>query len=752
MAKKPNKKPIPQAAPIRQQPVNNTATIKEESVKQAFSIKQLCLALAVISILVYGNTIRNGFVLDDVMVLKENTMVLKGFDGIGELMTTPHMRGYLIIPNDMYRPLSLVMFAIEYQFFGEKAWVGHFFNILWFAGCVVMLFLFFDKLFERRKIVIAFIGALVFAVHPIHTEVVANIKSRDELMCFFFAFWSLNVFMNYMKEGKMLQLVSGIVLFFLSFLSKETVVAFLGIIPLIFFFYYNDNKRRAFFITGGVTLATIIFIAIRADILNTYNANQPAPVEFIDNALSGAPSAISKIATEAVIMGKYLKLMFIPYPLLCNYSYNAIPFADLGSIGFWLSIAAYGFIIYFAITRFIKNRKDPWAFAIIFYLATIFLFSNIPFLMGAELAERFAFFASMGFCLAAALAMEKWLIGNDANNLLALKSTKVLAVLVPLVLIFSTLTIARNADWITEITLYKRDAAKSPNDSRLNHYVATAITEKIYPLEKDTVKQRQLDVEAIDYLRKSLAIYPEYTEAHVELGRIYDRKQMYDSAAFHDQKALDINPYNFTANNNLGSIYMTTGKYPEAIVLFKKSLAANPNFKYAYFNLARTYFQLKQYDSAIYNYRFSLMFEPNNLTALQEIASSFFQKQNFDSAEIYFKRVMALMPDDPNVMNNVGAVYLNAKKYGPAAELFKKIINTHPDYLNAYSNLGRCYYFMEQYAPAIEVFTKEVSINFQGSGRDIPYIALSYQKLGNMEMARKYEAIAKQIYSDFKLP
>src|SRR6185436_1377839 len=133
-----------------------------------------------------------------------------------ELLLTPHMRGYLIIPNDLYRPLSLVMFAIEYQFFGPNPAAGHFFNILTFIGCVIMLFLFLDKFFGGKKTAIAFIGALVFAVHPIHTEVVANIKSRDELLCYFFGFWSLNLFMNYMKSGKMWQLLMGTSVLYLA--------------------------------------------------------------------------------------------------------------------------------------------------------------------------------------------------------------------------------------------------------------------------------------------------------------------------------------------------------------------------------------------------------------------------------------------------------------------------------------------------------------------------------------------------------
>lgn len=379
MAKKVNK-PIPSGAPAKQPAGSARAAVKKtKEPTDWFSVKYLCIALAVISIVLYANTLFNSYALDDVMVLKDNTYVKQGIKAIPELFSTPHMRGYMVIPNDLYRPLSLVMFAMEYQFFGPNPVVGHFFNILFFAGCVVMLFLFLNKFFNGQKTAIAFIAALVFAVHPIHTEVVANIKSRDELMCYFFAFWSLNFFMNYMKGGKMNQLIFGVLTLFLSYISKETVINFLVVIPVLFFLYYNENKRRAVFIVSGTAAATIVFMLIRTVILSIYHANEPsATTDFMDNALAKAPDVASKFATEFLVLGKYLKLMFIPYPLLCNYSFNAIPFVGFGNIWALLSLAAYLFMGVFCILRLVKNNKDPWAFAILLFFRGYRCFQTCP--------------------------------------------------------------------------------------------------------------------------------------------------------------------------------------------------------------------------------------------------------------------------------------------------------------------------------------------------------------------------------------
>ncbi len=757
MAKKPNKQPVPQPAPAKQAPQARQEAAKpapssEPKGVNLFSVKMLCLILGVISFLLYANTLMNGYVMDDVIVLKENTIVQQGFKGIPELLVTPHMRGYLVIPNDLYRPLSLVLFAAEYPFFGASPTGYHFMNVLIFAGCVIMLFLFLDKLFGGKKTAVAFVASLIFAVHPIHTEVVANIKSCDELLCFFFGFLSLNIFVNYMKSGKMLQLILGVFVLFLAFISKETVIAFLGIIPLVFFFYINDDKKRAVYITAGSAVVFAIFMIIRSHILTEYNANQPAGVEFIDNALSKAPNMVAKITTEAVVLGMYLKLMFIPHPLLCTYSFNAIPYADLADWRFWLSLLAYLGMIYVAVTRFIKNKKDPWAFCIIFYLATLFLFSNIPFLMGAELAERFAFFASVGFCLAAALAVEQWLLKGEAVNIMSLKSTKVLAVLIPVSLIFGGLTVARNANWKDNITLYRADVANSPNDCRLYHNVASSLAEDVYPTISDTIKKKEMDNESLNYLRHALTIYPEYADVHVEMGRIYDRKRRYDSAEYHDALALQLNPINFTATNNLGSVYLTSGKYPQAIAMFKKALELNPNFKFPYINLARTYVQLKQYDSAVMNYHKMLGFEPNSIEGLQGMGIAFFQGQRYDSAEYYFNQVLQRTPDEPTTVNYLSATYFNSKNYPKAIALYKKVIATSPNDLNAWSNIGRAYFYSGQYQLAIDAFNKEIQIDPKVGPKDLPGIALSYQKMGNMEMARKYEAYAKQVDPKFTLP
>lgn len=756
MAKKVSNKPPVKTAPKAAAPPKPEVRKQEAPKKQMSVTAMLGIALAVVSLLVYANTLRNGYALDDFVVTTKNSIVTQGFKGIPEIFATPRMKGVGYFKNDNYRPLSLAMFAAEMDMFGQKPAVGHFFNIIFFAASVVLLFLFLDKFFGRRKTVVAFIASLLFALHPIHTEVVANIKSRDEIMCFFFAFLALNLFANYMQRGGMLQLLLGTVAMFLSYISKETVVTFVALVPLIFFFYINDDRKKAIFITGGTLAATAAFLVIRHIVLTKYDCSTTA-IEFIDNSLSssGAGGMVTattaeRFATPIMILGKYLLLLIVPYPLINDYCYNSIPYVGFGNIWVLLSAAIYIGMAAVAVYRFLKIPKDPWAFSIIFFLATIALFSNIPFLIGSEMGERFLFYASVGFCLAAALAIEKWVAGGEMSYPAVLQNNKVKMLLVPVCLVFSVMTFARNADWKNNFTLFTADLPKQPNDARLYFYLGDELVENIFPAEQDTNKKKQIIRESISNLEQALKIFPHFPDAHTEAGNAYLQAGKLDSASYHFNKAIEQSPYQSIAANNLGTVYLRQGRLQDAINAYRLSLQINPGFAQAYFNLGGCLIDTRQYDSAVMYLNKALELNPNYVDAVQKIGLAYFNAKKYDLAEAWFKKAIELNPNDVNAVNNLGATYINAGKLQQALDAFKKTVEMNPNYVNGYSNMAHCYYQLKQYDATIQAVTKALSLD-PGDVKDIPYIALSYQAMGKMDMAKQYEAISQRYYPGFKL-
>jgi len=431
--------------------------------KAKFSLNtKLVSILALVTLAIYANTFNNGYVLDDFSAIAKNTIVTKGLSAIPEIFTTPYLHGFTISPNDLYRPLSLAMFAIEYQVFGSP-FGSHVINVIFFSGCVILLFLFLNALFKKKKPSIAFLTSLLFALHPIHTEVVANIKSRDELLCFFFAFLSLHLFIKYSDTGKLTRMALGAFSFFLSLLSKETSITFIFIMPFIFFFYRNENKTRSAYITLSTAAIAIVFLSIRFSVLSAFHANNTFQFSIQDNYLICAPSLLVRLATSILILGKYLRLLFVPYPLICDYGYNTLPFVSFSNFWVLISLIAYLIILSVGIYRLVRFRKDPIAFAIIFFLITVSLFSNIFFLIGAAMAERFLFFPSVGWCMICALVIEKLAL-RSARGIYGLVSRKAFAIIISLFLIFGLLTINRNSLWKNAYMLYKNDSRYAPHD------------------------------------------------------------------------------------------------------------------------------------------------------------------------------------------------------------------------------------------------------------------------------------------------
>ncbi len=592
------------------------------------------LLLGFISFVAYANTVKNGFVFDDNDAIKENKVVAKGIRAIPELLATPYRYGSLKNSNDYYRPLSLVTFAAEYEFSELNPVSYHFINVLLFAGCVILLFLFLDELFERQRTNVAFIASLLFALHPIHTEVVANIKSRDELLCFFFAFISLNVFIKYVQTGKFVQLVVAFICFFLSLLSKETVVTFLAVIPLIFFFYRNENRKRSVHIMASVLLAVIVFLTIRYSVLSHYNVGKIGSASFIENPLVKADLSFeSRIATAVLVSGYYIKFLFFPYPLISDYSYNSIPFAHFSDPLVLVSLPVYLFLIFAGIRCLFKNQKDPYAFAILFYLITISLFTNILFLLA--IGERFTFFGSVGFCLALALILEKYAGKASSGNLSILKQPKILGVIIPIALIYLFITVDRNGEWRDNYTLFTTDIPKSPNNCRLRYFVGYELEKTVAVNESDPLSQKQTREEAIGYFRQAINIYPEFADAYANAGYLFFNISMYDSAEAYDKQALKINPGFHDVRTNLAKVYFVTRKYRQSIALCKTQLDLDPNDAEAYANLSACYGSIGKYDSAIHYASMGLAVNPEFNTLYQNIALCYKLMGNVDSASKY---------------------------------------------------------------------------------------------------------------------
>jgi len=221
MAKSISKKPIPKAVPN----IENTSTMSGvfQYLLQKETIGWVIFAIAV---LVYLNTIGHEYTQDDAIVITDNMFTTKGLSGISGILSNDTFFGFFkeagkqnLVSGGRYRPFTLILFAIEYQIFGKNPFIGHLFNILYFAlSCFLIYHLLWRVLSQKLDVnmvaIVSFVAALIFAIHPIHTEVVANIKGRDEIMALLLSLTAIWCLLNYYDNSKILWLILGGVSYF----------------------------------------------------------------------------------------------------------------------------------------------------------------------------------------------------------------------------------------------------------------------------------------------------------------------------------------------------------------------------------------------------------------------------------------------------------------------------------------------------------------------------------------------------------
>ena len=197
------------------------------------------LIVFVLALVLYSNTIPNEYNLDDVLVTNNHRNTAKGLSTWREILNDFYYE------DDMgyrygYRPVTHLTFAVEHQLFGESPHISHAVNVLLYALLCLFIFYLIQSLDPVRGPTLAFLVAVIFAVHPIHTEVVASIKNRDELLSLLFAVLSLWSVLQLKKHITFFKsafwLLVSFTCFVLSFYAKKSGIALVLLLPFLAIF------------------------------------------------------------------------------------------------------------------------------------------------------------------------------------------------------------------------------------------------------------------------------------------------------------------------------------------------------------------------------------------------------------------------------------------------------------------------------------------------------------------------------------
>lgn len=586
----------------------------------------------IFSFLLYTNTLGHGYVLDDDVVYLKNKDVQAGFGGIKSILSHSFIYGFTGHNDQSYRPLVLIVYAVEKELFGNNPHMGHFINVLLFALSCLLLFHLMKRLlaFSRLSPLAShfpLLVALLFASHPIHTEAVANIKGRDDILNFIFLVLALFFVLKYIDEKTKRYLLLSIIFFFCSLLCKEMAVTFLALIPLAVFFFRSMPTKKIVMLFIPFAAASVVYMFIRSSVLETVTFAEKMKV--VNNALAAATNESDRIATAIYILGKYILLLFYPHPLSWDYSYNQIPIVSFLDIKVLLTLLVFAFLGGYALLTLKKKRV--FSFCILFFFITMSVVSNIFIMIGATLGERFLFTPSLAFCMAVAAAplllsqkrREKyfpiplWKGCQPDRIVLAGGWALYFVVLVS----YSYKTFSRNNDWKNSFSLFLSGVEASPNSSRAQSAIGSAYRE-MAEKERDAAKRIQYFQQATEYYKKAIEILPENTEALYNAGVSYYGTGDKEAALKMYETVLSISPEHTNAANNAGVIFFERQKYDVAKKYFLQAIKYGPSNADAFGNLGAAEHNTGNIKEAIEYYKKSLQINPNNQNVQSNLAKA----------------------------------------------------------------------------------------------------------------------------------
>lgn len=651
------------------------------------------LFLFVFSFLLFVNTLSHQYALDDSIVITENSLTKEGLSGIPEIMKRDAFYGFFggernLVAGGRYRPLSIATFAVEYHFLGKNPFFSHLVNALLYSICVLLVFLIMklwlkNHFNNKHYLSIPFLIALLFAAHPIHTEVVANIKGRDEIMGLLGALGAMFFFWKYLFHKKLPHLIFAFVCFFLGLLSKENVITFLPLFALAVYFFEPKKLKSAILPSIGFLALSGLYLYLR----HIFTGTDFTPsMTVLNNAYIHATES-ERLATILFTFGKYLQLLIFPHPLTHDYYFNQIPLQSWSSPGVIISLLLLLSALAYGVFGLLK--RDPVAFGIIFFLATFSIVSNLFFNVGTTMSERFMFMPSLGFVLIFTILthrlVKKFVIEN--------KRIQYRAIIIGLfVLGFSVKTLERNPAWENNYTLFSTDIKYSPNSAKLNSALGGTLIEEA---EKNVTAEEKADLlnSATFYLNRAVQIYPNFSVAWNLLGNAhYLKGSPLDSMRFSYSRALQANPANFDANLNFGMVLNANKRYNESVRLLERAASLQPNSFNAWFHLGDAFYQLGEAGKSLQAFYTAVSLNPQSHNAYYRIGMTYGRLRNdFDNAILNFERAIEINDGIHYYYEDLGVAYGFKGQHRQAIEAFLKVIELKPDYGQAYFNLGTSY-------------------------------------------------------------
>ncbi|XP_054229363.1 protein O-mannosyl-transferase TMTC1 isoform X2 [Homo sapiens] len=707
--------------------------------------------LAGASCLCYGRSLQGEFVHDDVWAIVNNPDVRPGaplrwgiftndFWGKGMAENTSHKS---------YRPLCVLTFKLNIFLTGMNPFYFHAVNII--LHCLVTLVLMYtcDKtVFKNRGL--AFVTALLFAVHPIHTEAVAGIVGRaDVLACLLF----LLAFLSYNRSldqgcvgGSFPSTVSPFFLLLSLFLGtcamlvKETGITVFGVCLVYDLFslsnkqdksYLRASSNRNFLLTMRPFLKRAILVLSYVLVILYFRlwimgGSMPLFSEQ-DNPASFSPYILTRFLTYSYLLAFNVWLLLAPVTLCYDWQVGSIPLVetiwDMRNLATIFLAVVMALLSLHCLAAFKRLEHKEVLVGLLFLVFPFIPASNLFFRVGFVVAERVLYMPSMGYCILFVHGLSKlctWLNRCGATTLIV--ST------VLLLLLFSWKTVKQNEIWLSRESLFRSGVQTLPHNAKVHYNYANFL------------KDQGRNKEAIYHYRTALKLYPRHASALNNLGTLTRDTA---EAKMYYQRALQLHPQHNRALFNLGNLLKSQEKKEEAITLLKDSIKYGPEFADAYSSLASLLAEQERFKEAEEIYQTGIKNCPDSSDLHNNYGVFLVDTGLPEKAVAHYQQAIKLSPSHHVAMVNLGRLYRSLGENSMAEEWYKRALQVAHK-AEILSPLGALYYNTGRYEEALQIYQEAAAL--QPSQRELR-LALA-QVLAVMGQTKEAEKMTNHIVSE----
>ena len=678
--------------------------------------RQKFIPLVVIAagLLAYCNTFTVPFFFDDVESIPENPTI-RHLWPLWQCLSPPH-RGGLTVEG---RPLINLSLAVNYALGGYNVWGYHAWNLtvhilagLTLLG-VVRRTLLQPRLrgrFGAAANELALAVAVLWTVHPLHTESVTYVIQRAESTMGLFYLLTLYCFIRGV-ESRWPRLWYSLCVgaCALGMASKEVMVS----APLMVLLYdrtfvsgtFREALRRRWLLYLGLVGAWVLLALILIPAGNFATASR--------NAQNFGLTRWRYFWTQPGVILYYLRLSVWPYPLCLNHTWW---FATT-----WERILPPAAVLasLLGATAWALRRNSVWGFAGAFFFLVLAPSSSLIPLHNPIYEHR------MYLSLVA-------VVMTVVLGLYALAGRRSFWVIIPAAMALAFLTWQHNLVYRNDIALWSDAVAKFPDNAGVHDSLAVALG--------DAGRFQ----EALQHWDEALRIQPDFPAAHINLGVVLMRMGRVQDAIGHYRQALRVAPNNEEAHYNLGQALWRTGEDQAAIEQWKKALRIKPDRAETHYNLGIALVQTGKRFEAIWHFRQAVQIRPDYAEAYNNLGATLWRAGRIQEARRYYEQALHFKPDYAEAHNNLGSALMALGRVPEAMGYWEQALRLSPDYAEAHYNLGSALLGLGKVAEAIGHYEQALRLKPDYAKAHF-HLGTALEQMGRVQEAIQHYKLALQI-------